>query len=382
MAEAERWFRSAIDARPRTAGLPYAPYGFEARWQLAWIKCVDGDWDEVLRLTDVSQRAGRRRSRRALLESVAAAGRERPRRAGRRAGPGAAPVLGARGRGGRSTRSSPSWPTPRGATTRARSLAVYRRRRRRARPDLARVVQRPDPAGRGHRRRDRRRAAAAQRRRAARRTPSEVERLHADGHTVLDKYTDPSGHWGPEGRAWVKRLDAETLRARWLAGVDAPPQDALVEAWREAEQLFADFGHVHELADGPRRRWPASCAPPATPPAPASSATRPARPRTGSAPSRCSTGSGAQGSAPTPRPTAGVRHADRARGRDPRAGRRGPLQRRDRQAAVHQRQDRLGARLQHPRQARRRRPHRGRRDRAAAGPARLTGRPPGVTAWA
>ena len=76
----------------------------------------------------------------------------------------------------------------------------------------------------------------------------EVERLHGEGHTVLDKYADPSGFWGPEGRAWIKRLDAETLRARWLAGVDAPPQDALVEVWREAEQLYADFGHVHELA--------------------------------------------------------------------------------------------------------------------------------------
>ena len=128
---------------------------------------------------------------------------------------------------------------------------------------------------------------------AAQRAPSgpyllaEVERLHGEGHTVLDKYADPSGHWGPEGRAWVKRLDAETLRARWLAGVDAPPQDALVDVWREAEQLFADFGHVYELADGPRR--------PGRHPArdrrhrrrPASSATRPARSRTGSAPSRC-----------------------------------------------------------------------------------------------
>ncbi|HRD64213.1 MAG TPA: response regulator transcription factor, partial [Nocardioides sp.] len=63
-----------------------------------------------------------------------------------------------------------------------------------------------------------------------------------------DKYTDPSGFWGPEGRAWVKRLDAETLRVRWLAGIDAPSQETLVEVWREAEQLFADFGHVHELA--------------------------------------------------------------------------------------------------------------------------------------
>jgi DNA-binding CsgD family transcriptional regulator len=77
---------------------------------------------------------------------------------------------------------------------------------------------------------------------------AEVDRLHTEGHTVLDKYYDPSGFWGPEGRAWTKRLDAETLRAQWLSGIDAPPQETLVETWREAEQLFEEFGHVHELA--------------------------------------------------------------------------------------------------------------------------------------
>ena len=75
-----------------------------------------------------------------------------------------------------------------------------------------------------------------------------VDRIHADGHVVLDRYSDPSGHWGPEGRAWMKRLDAETLRVRWLAGVDAPPLDALVDTWRDAVVLFEDFGHVYELA--------------------------------------------------------------------------------------------------------------------------------------
>jgi DNA-binding CsgD family transcriptional regulator len=75
-----------------------------------------------------------------------------------------------------------------------------------------------------------------------------VDRIHADGHVVLERYSDPSGHWGPEGRAWMKRLDAETLRFRWLAGIDAPPQDALVDTWRDAIALFEDFGHVHELA--------------------------------------------------------------------------------------------------------------------------------------
>ena len=51
--EAEKWFRSAMQAAA-DAGLPYAPYGFESRWQLSWIKTVDGDWDEALRLTDTS----------------------------------------------------------------------------------------------------------------------------------------------------------------------------------------------------------------------------------------------------------------------------------------------------------------------------------------
>ena len=59
------------------------------------------------------------------------------------------------------------------------------------------------------------------------------------------------------------------------------------------------------------------------------------------------------------------RGADPARVRDPRPRRGGPQQRRDRQAAVHQHQDGLGARLQHPRQARCRVAHRGRRRRPA-----------------
>jgi DNA-binding NarL/FixJ family response regulator len=46
----------------------------------------------------------------------------------------------------------------------------------------------------------------------------------------------------------VKRLDAETLRVRWLSGVDAPPADVLVDTWRDTVVLFEDFGHVHELA--------------------------------------------------------------------------------------------------------------------------------------
>jgi DNA-binding CsgD family transcriptional regulator len=75
-----------------------------------------------------------------------------------------------------------------------------------------------------------------------------AERLYRDGHTVLERYTDPSGFWGPEGRAWTKRLEAELLRIRWLCGVDAPPADVLVDLWRQTVVLFEDYGDVHEVA--------------------------------------------------------------------------------------------------------------------------------------
>ena len=233
---------------PSRPGIPWAPYGFEGRWQLAWVKYVQGDWDAGPR-ADRRHRRARAADRRRAARQRAAAGASRPaasdvadraralRRFWEREGCGRDP---------RRRRSSS--PRPARADDPHAVRRRLPRRRRRPRPDLARVVQRPDPARRHHGRpRSRtgcRKLSAAER--AA--YLEEVDRLHEDGHTVLQKYADPSGHWGPEGRAWVKRLDAETLRARWLAGTDAPPQEALVETWRDAEQLFADFGHVHELA--------------------------------------------------------------------------------------------------------------------------------------
>jgi DNA-binding CsgD family transcriptional regulator len=76
-----------------------------------------------------------------------------------------------------------------------------------------------------------------------------ADQLHDDGHTVLDRYTNPDKQWGPEGRAWMARLDAETQRVRWLAGADdAPDVDVLVKGWREVVALFEAFGDVYELA--------------------------------------------------------------------------------------------------------------------------------------
>ncbi|QIG45467.1 AAA family ATPase [Nocardioides anomalus] len=243
-AQAETWFRSAIKAA-RAAGLPYAPYGFESRWQLAWIKTVDGDWDEALRLTDTTAEQAPPIPT-AMLESVALlveVGRGAPvgdrARALRRIWEleGSVAIHSAVAELADAARADDP----------AAVLAVYR--------DVVELLGRIWHPWFSARIRLAALAAGAVAD-ALPRVPTaeraayvgEVARLHGEGHTVLQKYTDPSGHWGPEGRAWVKRLDAETLRARWLAGVDAPPQDALVEAWREAEQLYADFGHVHETA--------------------------------------------------------------------------------------------------------------------------------------
>ncbi|WP_169576343.1 helix-turn-helix transcriptional regulator [Nocardioides halotolerans] len=243
-AQAETWFRSAMKSAA-DAGVPYGPWGWESRWQLAWIKSVDGDWDEALRLADTSNEQVPPIPA-ALVAGVALlveSGRGEPvaerARALRRfweleGGVAINSVVAEMADAAR-------------ADDPIKVIGVY--------DDAVTVLGRiwhPWFSARI------RLAAIATgavadalpRLSGAERTElmAEVERLHGDGHVVLQKYTDPSGHWGPEGRAWVKRLDAETLRARWLSGVDAPTQDDLVQVWREAADLYEEFGHVHELA--------------------------------------------------------------------------------------------------------------------------------------
>ncbi|HCB07262.1 MAG TPA: LuxR family transcriptional regulator [Nocardioides bacterium] len=243
-AQAEHWFKGGMKAAS-AAGIPNAPYGFESRWQLAWIKYVVGDWDEALRLTDTRDEQVPPIPA-ALVEAVALL------------------VEGARGEpvAERAHALRKFWELEGGVAINSvvaelldvthaddpgSVIAIYQdavgvlgriwHEWFSARIRLAAITIGAI-------------ADALPRLSAADRTTyaAEAERLHGEGHVVLDKYTDPSGFWGPEGRAWVKRLDAETLRVRWLAGIDAPSQETLVEVWREAEQLFADFGHVHELA--------------------------------------------------------------------------------------------------------------------------------------
>jgi DNA-binding NarL/FixJ family response regulator len=51
-----------------------------------------------------------------------------------------------------------------------------------------------------------------------------------------------------EGRAWFHRGEAEGLRLRWLADVDPPTSQELVEAWRASVAAFEEMGHAFETA--------------------------------------------------------------------------------------------------------------------------------------
>ena len=242
--ETERWFRSGIE-RGSEAGVPWAPYAFEARWKLACTLVTRGDWDGALALCDVRGQApppipkGMLETVRITVEfargaevsaELAALRRLWPREGGI-AIHAAAVAIRQAGRGGDPAAVVAAYDDAVAVLTRTWHEWFSARIRLAAIAIESLVATLPE-------------LSAAERSTYL----EQAERLHSDGRTVLDRYTDPSGFWGPEGRAWVKRLDAQLLRMRWLVGTEAPPLDALLETWREDAALFEEFGDVHELA--------------------------------------------------------------------------------------------------------------------------------------
>ncbi|MFK5645905.1 AAA family ATPase [Ornithinimicrobium sp. LYQ121] len=74
------------------------------------------------------------------------------------------------------------------------------------------------------------------------------ERLVADAGAAIRGQEELGRTPGPEGMAWAARLEAERLRLRWSAGVDAPGHDELVSAWRRAVEAFDRIDHRFERA--------------------------------------------------------------------------------------------------------------------------------------
>ncbi len=52
---------------------------------------------------------------------------------------------------------------------------------------------------------------------------------------------------GVEGVAWLARLEAESARVRWLAGIDVPDLDEHLDLWRRSVDAFG-YGQVYEQA--------------------------------------------------------------------------------------------------------------------------------------
>jgi DNA-binding CsgD family transcriptional regulator len=236
--------RRASD-RAAQAGTPWAPWAFDARFQQAQIAYIAGEWDQVLALTNVDGQAPPPIAEAMLsaLRSGVLAGRgedqsslfKRLRRFWAKEGLVAifaVPVeITALGRAGRPTAAIGvlddmvrtlvgTWPE------------TFQARLRLSVTGIGALV---DAAGTMTS--DERSAFA-----------SDVERLHADGLRVVDKQVDKGVFWGPEGRAWARRLEAESLHWRWLTGQDAPSYDELCAAWRETIALFEEFGQVPEIA--------------------------------------------------------------------------------------------------------------------------------------
>jgi DNA-binding NarL/FixJ family response regulator/tetratricopeptide (TPR) repeat protein len=69
--------------------------------------------------------------------------------------------------------------------------------------------------------------------------------LVADGHTTVARGIAPGRTMGPEGKAWVARLEAEWARLRWLLGSDAPDADELRTLWQQTVDAFG-YGNVVE----------------------------------------------------------------------------------------------------------------------------------------
>ena len=80
--------------------------------------------------------------------------------------------------------------------------------------------------------------------------PQWVERgkaLYDAGRATADKGWTGGKLLGPEGVAWLSRLEAEWNRLRWLADVDPPSEAEHVAGWERAVETFG-YGHVYEQA--------------------------------------------------------------------------------------------------------------------------------------
>jgi DNA-binding CsgD family transcriptional regulator len=244
--QSARWFRSAM-ALGEQAGLVWAPFSLEARWQLTRIGYLLGDWDEVVALVDSVDAMSGPPIPRGILEPARLA------------------VLAARGEDvlDRLLALRRLWEDEGGVAvysagveiqvhgTRgdaAAAISVY--------DDVVEVLGRIWGEHFGGRirlaalalvaiARAMSGASAAERRGLV----AHADRLRADGDAVLAAIRERGGPWGPEGRMWTDRLVAEHRRVHWLGGTEGEEsrRDDLLAAWEAALDSTLKVGDVPEL---------------------------------------------------------------------------------------------------------------------------------------
>jgi hypothetical protein len=218
------------------AGLPWAPYGFEARLMEALVSYEAGDWDTCLRLTQVAGQSPPPIPEAMLLgvRAMALVGR----------GAAEAPDLldqirpswGLDGLVGISAAAAEiDWHGDRGDV--AAALASFERSVQvvgvawsesfQARIRLTALLL-------GHL--GSAAVGATQPERTALVEP--VPELMSGVDRVMHRVHRRKRPFGPEGVAWLERTHAEHLRLRWLADEEPPEEDELVAAW---ERTLAGF---------------------------------------------------------------------------------------------------------------------------------------------
>ena len=246
LADASDVYGEVID-RAREAGRPWAPYGLDARVMRSLVAYVTGDWDESLRLADVSHEAAPALAEASLaaVGLAVAAGRgdasalplldvlrpwwERDGLIGILCGGAAIDLHGDRGDLAAATEAHRDVVETVGRLWESSSFQAQ------IRLNALLLGQTASAAAR---------AGRDERALLAERGPALVAAAVAAADAGASR---GAGYRGPESEAWLARLHAEDARLRWIAGSVTAP-DALIDAWRGARDAFLRFGHVVEAA--------------------------------------------------------------------------------------------------------------------------------------
>lgn len=246
LAQARSAFESAAE-RARSSGRPWAPYGIDSRALAGVVAYVDGDWDAALGIVDVAGESPPAMSE-AQLASVGLsvhAGRGdlaavdllphlRPwwEREGMIAIHTTAAAIDLHGDAGNIEAATAAHDDAVATVAALWDQPYFQARIRLAGLLLGQLGTQAVRVGvHGH---EKLAMAAAE--------------LAAGVAGVVERGRTRGGRRGPEGVAWIARVEAEHARVRWLTGIEAPPEEELVAVWRRTVELFEAFGHVFEVA--------------------------------------------------------------------------------------------------------------------------------------